>query len=30
MIDGKMSEHEMEKEHGRELARLREKAEEMT
>lgn len=28
MIDGKMSAHEMEREHGRELARLREKAEE--
>ncbi len=30
MIDGKMSEHEMEREHGRELAQLRAKAEEAT
>jgi hypothetical protein len=27
MIDGKMSEHEMEREHGRALVKLREKAE---
>jgi hypothetical protein len=27
MIDGKMTAHEMEREHGRELARLRETAE---